>query len=971
MIKLLQNNKNMANRLTAIYLVAVLLFAPSASIMAGNDFDIQNSIDGGEEEPSSVVVDNLEAIEIDVVEDVEEEILKEEQENYEEYEENDAPLFLMSYLPPQKPEPTNTCTLPDTSGALGKVSLGVSAGGGTEPSLQQILNDHSYSLDAYADQNNVQLWNVSSGKDKLKLSVKVLSHNSAKKHVFGYYVNGDPNTFVGMFEIGGDHTEYSLPIKDAGDIVDIEISASGVNTIGFATHTQSKTGNLEQFFSEIVHNADGDIHVVVYNPSANSFVLGFEDQNKNVPWDRDHQDLVVRINTECIDFPQEPKVTIVATKVVCDDESDLPNWSGTGITIDADTASDFVSDNAEKCRLEPGWQFQWGYNGAGGSYGEGFIGEAPSPWVTFPEATDSQGKTSTVVPIPNDDLIWVREVLKAGYIPFAGGPGNLPGSDVSAEMYCHKDVLNYDNYDFINNLIDGGIYYCVALNALKPIDPNTPSANLTINKVADRSSANVGDAVTYTINLSNGGPDNATGVQVTEQLHAGLTFVSATSTLGTYSTSTGLWIVGGLNNSSSTTLTIVATIKDGYQGQTISNTATVTATETDPDPSDNSSSVNVAVNNPGGGGGGGGGGGRSSGSTPIVAECSYLRDYLRRDFNNDPLEVLKLQAFLINFEGHTNVSLNGVFDQATFDAVSAFQVKYFNDILEPWGHTGPTGYVYILTLKKINEIYCQRLYPLNDAQIQEIIAFRALLESLVGQSGAATVSPVAPSGTTETVPATEPASSEEGSPIELLPIVGEAEGSSGGGGRPSDLAGFAAVIFAVPDNLSDIARCLYWPLLIIVVLYILGSVLKDVLYKNTPENFRKRFLIKWGLAMDLGLAISIVVAYILGRWCLILPLIIALILSLIWTSLYPRHNSIRASIKSWFLVVWARVRSFFKGKEKTDVASAPVAPSKDSAPVIILSKGPEKKEEPVPVSTVNKEPTNTTTPPAPPSTESK
>ena len=54
----------------------------------------------------------------------------------------------------------------------------------------------------------------------------------------------------------------------------------------------------------------------------------------------------------------------------------------------------------------------------------------------------------------------------------------------------------------------------------------------------------MGDTITYTVTLSNNGPNTATGVQVTDLLPAGLSFVSATPSQGTYDPGTGLWTVG-------------------------------------------------------------------------------------------------------------------------------------------------------------------------------------------------------------------------------------------------------------------------------------------------------------------------------------------------------------------------------------------------------------------------------------------
>src|SRR6185369_14699202 len=83
-------------------------------------------------------------------------------------------------------------------------------------------------------------------------------------------------------------------------------------------------------------------------------------------------------------------------------------------------------------------------------------------------------------------------------------------------------------------------------------DPNTANnsgsatetpqqADLSVLKTVDNPTPNVGDQVVYTITLTNAGPDDATGVQVTDLLPAGLTYVSSNPSQGAYDNVSGLW----------------------------------------------------------------------------------------------------------------------------------------------------------------------------------------------------------------------------------------------------------------------------------------------------------------------------------------------------------------------------------------------------------------------------------------------
>lgn len=126
------------------------------------------------------------------------------------------------------------------------------------------------------------------------------------------------------------------------------------------------------------------------------------------------------------------------------------------------------------------------------------------------------------------------------------------------------------------------------------------------------------------------------------------------------------------------------------------------------------------------------GGSRSSGGSVVTlanspvalgvmtTSCPLITDYLKLGGDNNGAQVTKLQIFLKNSE-KLNVDVNGIFDQKTEDAVKSFQLKYLPTILGPWDATRATGFVYITTLKKINQLACATPLTLS-ADDQAIIA---------------------------------------------------------------------------------------------------------------------------------------------------------------------------------------------------------------------------------------------------------
>jgi uncharacterized repeat protein (TIGR01451 family) len=119
----------------------------------------------------------------------------------------------------------------------------------------------------------------------------------------------------------------------------------------------------------------------------------------------------------------------------------------------------------------------------------------------------------------------------------------------------------------------------------------SPSADLEVTKDAP-AEVIAGDTFTYTVMVTNNGPDDAIGVEVVDILPDGVTFVSASA--GCVEASGVVTCdVGDLAADGSITLYIVVTAP--AQAGTITNTVVVSSEATDPDPSNNSASVDVEV----------------------------------------------------------------------------------------------------------------------------------------------------------------------------------------------------------------------------------------------------------------------------------------------------------------------------------------------------------------------------------------
>jgi hypothetical protein len=260
--------------------------------------------------------------------------------------------------------------------------------------------------------------------------------------------------------------------------------------------------------------------------------------------------------------------------------------------------------------------------------------------------------------------------------------------------------------------------------------------------------------------------------------------------------------------------------------------------------------------------------------------CSFLIDYLKIGENNNPVEVRKLQLFLRTFEGFDSVQVTGTFDQVTFDAVEIFQQRYGADVLNPWGYRvdEPTGYVYITTKKKINEIYCQHAFPVTVQQQSEIDAFNAFLQSLeqagVPVSGGTVTPPthIGPSGVIDTG------------------IIGLGDIQNNATSTTATSTGFfanlAAGALALPSTLNEAGTALALLILTLILIYIFGTIVAYAISGEGRSNskiMRTRKLMLFSIGVLAALIFS---SFMPAMYILVLPLLILFVLLIAITAWY-------------------------------------------------------------------------------------
>jgi uncharacterized repeat protein (TIGR01451 family) len=170
-----------------------------------------------------------------------------------------------------------------------------------------------------------------------------------------------------------------------------------------------------------------------------------------------------------------------------------------------------------------------------------------------------------------------------GYLT-AGADGNFSGNfDVLGKGLIEADWVTATAADTAGSTSEFGENFQTEENVV----------DLELSKTKDGDNRKEGESVIFTLSLENKGPDNATGVQVKDQLPSGLTYVSSTASSGSYDSISGIWNVGNLNSGETITLELKASVDSGTGGSTLENMAEVIAiNQRDSDSTPNNNDIN-------------------------------------------------------------------------------------------------------------------------------------------------------------------------------------------------------------------------------------------------------------------------------------------------------------------------------------------------------------------------------------------
>ena len=143
----------------------------------------------------------------------------------------------------------------------------------------------------------------------------------------------------------------------------------------------------------------------------------------------------------------------------------------------------------------------------------------------------------TAFPIP-EELENCAQIMEAGEDDVDSTPGNAPDFEQEDDDPCFSI----------------------------PRREEDPEVDIEVEKTASDLNPEFGDEITYTITVTNNGPDDASNLEITDVLPAGVSYVSHVESVGVYNPITGIWTITALPAFASETLEITVQIGNGGGG---------------------------------------------------------------------------------------------------------------------------------------------------------------------------------------------------------------------------------------------------------------------------------------------------------------------------------------------------------------------------------------------------------------------
>jgi len=213
---------------------------------------------------------------------------------------------------------------------------------------------------------------------------------------------------------------------------------------------------------------------------------------------------------------------------------------------------------------------------------------------TGPCGTTSADMVVTVYPTPDavaggNSPVCIGETIFLTAQPVIGATYSWTGPNGYSSSDQNPEILSASITDAGTYTLSVSVNGCSSVPSPVIIEvTNCASSDLGVVKTADNYSPLIGHTIVFTIIATNYGPSDATGVAITEILENGYTYVSSTTTVGTYNPSSGVWTIGTMISGASETLRITAVVNSTG---TYVNTATISGNEPDENLANNVSTI--------------------------------------------------------------------------------------------------------------------------------------------------------------------------------------------------------------------------------------------------------------------------------------------------------------------------------------------------------------------------------------------